>query len=88
MENLLELLQKVPWEAVWLIVVPIAIRLAKLIKDAELRALYIKLVRWAEKKYGAGAGEEKKAAVADALAEEGKELDEKLLEAAVHEVAS
>lgn len=88
MENLLEFLGKVPWEAVLLFLVPLALKAQSLIKDEELRRLYVRLVRWAEQKYGAGAGAEKKQAVTEALAAEGKDLDETLLEAAVHEVAS
>ena len=54
-------------------------------EDEELRRLYVRLVRWAEMKYGAGNGATKKAAVEAALSDQGYDLDTVRLDAAVHE---
>ena len=83
---LLGLIQHVPWELVIaLFVIPYLRKLSAKIKDQQLQAIYLRLVRWAEQRYGAGKGTEKKAAVLKQAQAEGVPLSETHLEAAVYE---
>lgn len=91
LDTVVNLLGKVPWELlIAVIALPILRRQTAKIKNDDLRAAYVDIVRYVEQRFGSGntkrTSAQKKATAVSMVSQKGLKVDDLLLEAVVNEV--